>query len=232
MGDVQRSEGEVSRRAGTARAGRSPVLDALCPAPLADTLPSFRTRLRCAVAITLFAALTYGATNELAHARGVTQCIALPGEMSLPLVSWLVVPYLAVDVMIALCALCATSHRQLRTLLRRVFWIFAIGNLIFLLWPLRCGFPRTIPDDWTGPLYQLLHLADRPYNQAPSLHIAEALIFAPLYLSRFPHPAAQAATLSVIVLGSAGTVLTYQHHVLDVVTGLILGGLVMKLVRD
>jgi len=184
------------------------------------------------VAITLFAALTYSATNELAHARGVTQCIALPGEMNLPFIGWLVVPYLAVDVMIALCALCATSHRQLRTLLRRVFWVFTIGNLIFLLWPLRCAFPRTIPDDWTGPLYQLLHFADRPYNQAPSLHIAEAIVFAPLYLTRFPHPAARAATLGVIALGSAGTVLTYQHHVLDVVTGLILGWLVMKRVRE
>jgi membrane-associated phospholipid phosphatase len=194
--------------------------------------PALATRLRCAVLITLYAALTYGTTNALAHARGTTTCIALRWEMHLPLVTWLVVPYLLVDGMLALSALCTVSHSQLRTLMHRLFWLFTVGNLIFLLWPLRCDFPRTIPDDWTAPLFQLLHFSDLPYNQAPSLHIAEALVIAPVYFARWPHPAARIAILAVILLGSAGTVLTYQHHVLDVVTGLIFGWLVMLLVRD
>jgi membrane-associated phospholipid phosphatase len=209
MGDLQRSESEVTGGA-----------------------PAFATRLRCAVLITLYAALTYGTTNALAHARGTTTCIALPWEMHLPLVTWLVVPYLLVDCMVALSALWTVSHGQLRNLMRRLFWLFTVGNLIFLVWPLRCDFPRTIPDDWTAPLFHLLHFSDLPYNQAPSLHIAEAVVIAPVYLARWPHPAVRTAFLAVIVLGSAGTVLTYQHHVLDVVTGLIFGLLVLLLLRE
>lgn len=194
-------------------------------------VPAFRTRLRWAVIVTLYAAITYGVTNAIAQARGTTRCIALPGEMELPLVSWLVLPYLAVDIMLALSALCTISADQLRTLVRRLLWAFGVGNLIFLLLPLRCDFPRTIPDDWTAPLFHLLHFSDLPYNQAPSAHIYEAMIVAPVYWARFPHPAARLGIMAVILLGSAGTVLTWQHHVLDVVTGILFGIIVMRLIR-
>lgn len=209
MGDVQRSEGEVTRAA----------------------VPAFRTRLRYAIALTLYAAVTYGVTNSIASARGATRCIALSWEQHLPLVSWLIVPYLLVDVLMAFSALCATSQAGLRTLTRRILWAFGIGNLIFLLLPLRCEFPRSIPDDWTAPLFHLLHFTDLPYNQAPSAHIYEAMIIAPVYLSRFPHPAARAAFILTIFLGSAGTVLTYQHHVMDIVTGAFFGFVVIRLIR-
>jgi hypothetical protein len=209
MGDVQRSEGEVST----------------------PETPAFRTRLRCAIVITLYAALTYGATNAVAHARGTTRCIALPWEHHLPMVTWLVVPYLMVDLLLAFSALATTSRGELRALMVRLFWAFGLGNVIFLLLPLRCEFPRSIPEDWTAPLFHLLHFSDLPYNQAPSAHIYEAILVAPVYWKRFPHPLARAVFLLVIVLGSAGTVLTYQHHVLDVVTGVIFGLVFLRMIR-
>ena len=209
MGAVQRTEGEVSR----------------------SEVPAFRTRLWNAIAITLYAALTYGVTNGIASARGTERCIALPWEHSLPFVTWLIVPYLLVDVVMALTALWTTSYEQLRTFRTRILWSFGIGNLIFLIFPLRCDFPRTIPDDWTAPLFHLLHFSDLPYNQAPSAHIYEAMILTPVYWTRFPHPFARAVFLAIILPGSAGTVLTYQHHVLDVVTGAVFGLLFMGLIR-
>lgn len=208
MGALQRVEGEVT-----------------------SGVPAFRRRLRWAIIVTLYAAITYGATNAVAQARGTTRCIALPGEMNLPLVSWLVVPYLSVDIMMALSAICTTSADQLRTLVRRLLWAFGAGNLVFIILPLRCDFPRTIPDDWTAPLFHLLHFSDLPYNQAPSEHIYEAMIVAPVYWARFPHPAARLILIAVILLGSAGTVLTWQHHVLDVVTGVLYGLIIMRLIR-
>lgn len=209
MGDVQRSEGEVS----------------------CAEVPAFRTRLWNAIAITLYAALTYGVTNAIAQARGTERCIVMPWEHHLPMVSWLVVPYLLVDVLMALTALWATTGEHLRTFRTRILWAFGIGNLIFLVLPLRCNFPRSIPDDWTAPLFKLLHFSDLPYNQAPSAHIYEAMILAPVYWARFRHPLARAVFLAIVILGSAGTVLTYQHHVLDVVTGVLFGLIIMRLIR-
>jgi hypothetical protein len=208
MGALQRSEGEVSSSAA----------------------PSFGTRFCCLLAISWYTALIYNATNAIAHARGTTHCIAMPWEHHLPLVTWLVVPYLLVDVLMGISALFATNHTQLRTLMRRIFWAFGVGNLIFLLLPLRCEFPRTVPADWTAPLFRFVHFVDLPYNQAPSAHIYEAMIMTPVYWTRFPHPLARAAFLLIVVLGSAGTVLTYQHHVLDVVSGGLFGLLFMRLI--
>lgn len=207
MGALQRTEGVVTR-------------------------PAFRTRFWCALAITLFAAVSYGATNEWSHARGVTRCLALPGELHLPLVSWLVVPYMLIDGLLALAPLFTASRQELRTLMLRLFAAFSMGNIIFLLWPCRCGYPRVIPDDWTAPIFQFLHFTDLPYNQAPSLHIVEALLVAPVYLARLPRPALRAAFLLLLVLGSAGTVLTWQHHLVDVLTGAALGLATMGLIRQ
>lgn len=207
MGALQRTEGEVTR-------------------------PAFRTRLWCALAITLFAAVTYGATNAVSLSRGVTRCLALPGELDLPLVSWLVVPYMLMDGLLSLAPLCTASRGELRTLMLRLFWGFTVGNIIFLLWPCRCGYPRVIPDDWTAPIFHLLHFTDLPYNQAPSLHIVEAILIAPVYLARLPHRPLRAAFLLLLLLGSAGTVLTWQHHLVDVLTGAALGLAIMGLIRQ
>src|SRR5262245_30768001 len=115
MGDVQRSEGEVSPAA----------------------VPPLPVRLRCAIAITLYAAVIYGVTNAIAGARGTTRCIALPWEHRLPLVTWMVVPYLMIDALMALSALFTVRYDQLHTLVRRFLWAFGIGNIIFLVLPLR-----------------------------------------------------------------------------------------------
>ena len=218
MGDVQRPQG-----AGVTRRGPVPV-----PAP--GDVPPLSTRFWNALGISAYAAGIYGVTNAIAAARGTTRCIALPWEHHLPFIGWLVVLYLLVDLLMGCAALFAQSYAQLYTFRRRILWAFGIGNLIFLLLPLQCSFPRTIPDDWTGPLFRFLHFSDLPYNQAPSAHIYEAVLITPLYWTRFRAPLARALYLAIVISGSAATVLTYQHHVLDVITGLLFGVLFLKLI--
>ncbi len=195
--------------------------------PLPDSpvseCPPFRVRLISAVLFVLFALVAYDTCNAIAGWRGTSRCLAFPWELDIPRINWFVLPYLTIDVLLALSPVFTRRYDEWRTLLRRLFWAFAISCAVFLMLPFRCAYPRSIPDDWTAPLFQLLHFTDLPFNQAPSLHISEAIIVAPVLLARLRHPLRRAALIVWLVLGSAGTVLTHQHHLLDVLTGAALG---------
>lgn len=200
------------------------------PASPGHHCPSLRLRLISAAGFVLFALLIYDTCNWFASWRGVTRCVAFGWELEIPRVNWFVVPYWTIDILLALSPLFTRRFDEWRALLRRLFWAFIISCAIFLVWPCRCEFPRSIPDDWTAPLFRLLHFTDLPYNQAPSLHVSEAVIVAPVLLARLPHPGLRAALIVWLVMGSLGTVLVHQHHVVDLVSGAALGLLIVRLI--
>jgi protein-tyrosine phosphatase len=63
---------------------------------------------------------------------------------------------------------------------------------------------------------------DQPYNLLPSLHIALRTILADLYERHTRGLLRQASNLWFVLIGLSA-VLTYQHHVMDVVAGFALG---------
>jgi membrane-associated phospholipid phosphatase len=194
-------------------------------------VPSWRHRILSAVMLIAFCLGTYGLCNAIAAARGVTRCLAMPWEFRIPRLTWFIVPYLSIDVMTGLSPLFAHRFDEWRTLLRRMAAAFGIACAVFLVLPCRCRYPRTIPDDWTAPLFQLLHFTDLPFNQAPSLHVAEAIIVAPVLLARIASLAARGLFIAWLAVGSLGTVMVHQHHVIDIVTGALLGVAVVALIR-
>lgn len=196
----------------------------------ANATPPLRLRVISAVLVALVALLMYDAANALTAWRGATRCLAFPWELHLPRLTWFVVPYLSIDILLAVSPLFALRFDEWRTLLLRLFWVFSFSCLVFIFFPCRCGYPRSIPDDWTAPLFQLLHFTDLPFNQAPSLHISEAIITAPVILARIKSATARASLIAWYILGSAGTILTYQHHVMDVLTGAAVGFAIIKLI--
>ena len=200
------------------------------PASPAHECPPLRLRLLSAAVFALFALLIYDMCNVISSWREVTRCVAFPGEMEIPRINWFVVPYWSIDIMLALSPLLTRRYDEWRALLRRLFWAFTFSCAVFLVLPCRCGFPRSIPDDWTAPLFQLLHFTDLPFNQAPSLHVSEAVIVTPVVLARLSSPWLRAAMVLWIILGSLGTVLVHQHHVVDLVSGAVLGFLLLRLI--
>jgi hypothetical protein len=88
--------------------------------------------------------------------------------------------------------------------------------------PLRFTFAQPETDGITGFLFTALTSFDQPFNQAPSLHIALLVFLWVLYARHVPrwalwllHPWFALVGLSVLT--------TYQHHVVDIPTGALLG---------
>ena len=96
-----------------------------------------------------------------------------------------------------------------------------VAGAFFIVMPLRFALPRPQTTDWTGPIFRLLYGFDRPTNMFPSLHITIRTILADTYDG---HSRGVLKTVSRVwfTLIGASTVLTYQHHVIDVAGGFIL----------
>jgi membrane-associated phospholipid phosphatase len=108
-------------------------------------------------------------------------------------------------------------------LLRRVSLALVISLIIFILWPTKTVRPATVPQDdgMTARLYRNMVLIDEPAaNAAPSLHVSISCLLLWALIRDYPRwwPAAVAA-FAVVCLS---TLLTWQHHLLDVGTGILL----------
>ena len=79
--------------------------------------------------------------------------------------------------------------------------------------------------DCRAGLFDSLATFDLPYNQAPSLHIALAIIVGAFYWTRFPKIRLPLFLWQSLIALSVLT--TYQHHFIDVPTGALLGWLVL-----
>ena len=114
------------------------------------------------------------------------------------------------------------GHERIRILGRQLVAATISCGLIFLLLPAQLGFERTVPEgQFYGSLFANLFAVDLPHNMVPSLHVTfSALILFALSSAR-RSPLARIMFGAWLVLICASTVLVHQHHLLDVVTGLL-----------
>jgi hypothetical protein len=75
-----------------------------------------------------------------------------------------------------------------------------------------------------GAMFGVLRSFDQPFNQLPSLHLALAVILAALF-ARKTTGIARAAVVAGFVAIGLSVLTTWQHHFIDVPTGVLLGAL-------
>jgi membrane-associated phospholipid phosphatase len=133
---------------------------------------------------------------------------------------WLyLLPYLAGP----LLAMSLTPE-TLTWFLRRASLALVLSLMVFILWPTKTVRPPTVPLDegLTARLYRNMASIDEPAaNAAPSLHVSISCLLLWALIRDFPRwwP----ASLAAFVVVCLSTLLTWQHHLLDVGTGTLLG---------
>lgn len=106
-----------------------------------------------------------------------------------------------------------------------------IAGACFLLFPLKFSFDRPQMSGWLGAVFDSFRKMDKPFNEMPSLHIALRTILAGVY-ARHTKGAVRCLLLVWFSLIGFSTVFTYQHHVMDVAGGFLLGILCIHLHRE
>jgi len=188
-------------------------------------------RAATSVALSVLFVAVYGATAWLTSLRSDVGTWSFEWERSLPLVPWLIVPYMSLDVFFVAAPFLCADRQELRAFRRRISAAILAAGALFLIVPLQFAFPRPEPSGWTGPIFGVLHGFDRPYNMFPSLHIAILVILAGTY---HRHTRAGVRVLAHTWFGliALSTVLTYQHHTIDVAGGFALAVLCCYLIPE
>jgi protein-tyrosine phosphatase/membrane-associated phospholipid phosphatase len=174
---------------------------------------------------------TYDLANWLASQRAAVASILFEWERQIPFLAWTVIPYWAIVPLYGLSLFVTASSRELDTLGRRLVTAQVIAVACFIALPLQFSFARPETSGLSGFLFDALTTFDRPFNQAPSLHVALLVILWSHYLRHVPRVQHWAVHGCGCVIGLS-VLTTYQHHFIDVPTGALLGWLAVWLWPD
>jgi hypothetical protein len=173
-------------------------------------------------ALTPFFFLTYGFANWVTSLRHDVPSLAFGWERYIPFVAWTIVPYWSTDLFYAGALFLCRTRRELAVVGKRLIATQLLCVCGFLLVPLRFSFERPHAGGLFGRMFDALMSFDKPFNQAPSLHVALTAVLWVAYGRHF-----RGRVLWIIrswfVLMALSTLTTYQHHFIDVPTGLWVG---------
>lgn len=165
---------------------------------------------------------TYGASNWLAAQRDGVGAVVFDWEHAVPFLAWTIVPYWSINLFYAASLFVNDSRQGVDRLAGRYLTAQVVAVACFLAFPLMVTFARPQTDGLPGFLFEVLGGFDMPYNQAPSLHIALLVIIWDHLRHRLP-----AGLLPVwhawCALIAVSVLTTWQHHFIDMPTGLLLG---------
>ncbi|MGV6397306.1 phosphatase PAP2/dual specificity phosphatase family protein, partial [Pseudomonas caspiana] len=168
---------------------------------------------------------SYGFATWLTAQRDDVGTLVFAWETHMPFWAWTIIPYWSIDLLYGFSLLACLTRRELDTHALRLFSAQLIAVSCFLLWPLRFTFERPELDGLFGWLFAVLAGFDKPFNQAPSLHIALLVVLWVCYnryLRNF-HQGWRWLLHGWFALIGLSVLTTWQHHFIDLPTGALAG---------
>jgi protein-tyrosine phosphatase/membrane-associated phospholipid phosphatase len=167
--------------------------------------------------------VVYGSCNWITAHRAGVGSLYFAWERVFPFVPLLIPAYLSLDLFFIGAPFLCRTEGELRGYLRRIAAAILIAGLFFLLFPLRFAFPRPETNGLLGTVFDWFRGVDAPYNLLPSLHAALLLLVAAIYMQHLRGTVRVAALCWFLLIGIS-PILTYQHHLIDIIGGFILAG--------
>ena len=191
-----------------------------------QTMPLKRYAALCLLLLGVVFYASYGFANWLSAQRAPLPEIAFTWEQHIPFWAWTIVPYWSLNLFYACSVFVCKDRAELQGLTKKLLLAQAIAITCFIVFPLQFTWVKPQATGISGALFQALAGFDQPYNQAPSLHIILLIIIGHFYYSKFPKilRAVWLVWLGVIALS---VLTTYQHHFIDIPTGVAVGALIL-----
>ena len=172
------------------------------------------------VGITFFA--VYPTCNLLTAKRSTTYPLYMNSELTIPLVPEFFWAYISMYILFLLPPFFLVVP-QLARLGKQLIASTLVSGVIFLLLPAELGFERISPE---SPLYagifSGLFTIDLPHNLVPSLHVifTSLIIFSLLEVPLTKY--LKYVLWGWLTLICISTLLIHQHHILDIIIGLLI----------
>ena len=162
-------------------------------------------------------------------------------DRSLPVINWLIIPYVALylfyPVTLALAPRDDRGRMELALGVQGLFMATMFCVLFFLLLPAEIDLRDQLDTHWEAnppnwleeALFTFIHVSDNPWNAWPSLHIVHSTLLARLithWVQRDHHESRLAKPFLVLLwvewaLLCVSILATKQHYLFDLVTGLV-----------
>lgn len=165
---------------------------------------------------------SYGFATWMTAQRPATPAIVFGWEHAIPFLPWTIVPYWSIDLLYGLSFLACRDARAVDRHAWRLVTVQVVAVACFLAFPLHFSFERPSTEGLPAALFDALQRFDQPFNQAPSLHMAILVIVWAQLASR-PRGAAALLIHVWLALIAASVLTTWQHHFIDIPTGVLLG---------
>lgn len=203
-------------------------------APFSRSLPVLpRPTLLQAAGVSAWTSLiflvVYNCCNWITRLRPDVQMAAFGWEHLIPVVEWMIVPYWSLDAFFVVAPFLCRDINELRILRRRLALSTLLGGLCFLIIPLKLAWVRPEATGMFAGWFRAIQAMDMPYNLFPSLHIVLRTVLSVHYAR---HTRGWGRVLSHIWFSLIGisTLLTWQHHVVDVLGGFLLAAVIFHIV--
>jgi membrane-associated phospholipid phosphatase len=191
------------------------------PAPAQSAREPARALLWLAICGALFIA-GYGGANLVAAQHSDVPSIRFGWEQGIPFLPWTIFPYWSFNLFYPLAFFICVDAGELQRHVRRILTVQLVAVICFLAFPLQLAVAKPPTEGLPGLLFTALGSMDRPYNTAPSLHIALLVILWDLYACHIPKRFHLALHGWLALIG-VSVLTTWQHHFFDVATGTMLG---------
>jgi protein-tyrosine phosphatase/membrane-associated phospholipid phosphatase len=168
---------------------------------------------------------SYGFANWFTAQRDDVGSLVFAWESATPLWAWTIVPYWSIDLLYGLSFLLPATRREMDRHALRLLSTQLICVACFLLWPLRFTFERPELSGFFGWMFDVLMGFDKPFNQAPSLHIALLVVIWVMFARHTRGPLLRGLLHGWMALIGLSVLTTWQHHFIDVPTGALAGWL-------
>jgi membrane-associated phospholipid phosphatase len=177
--------------------------------------------LALGTAQSLWWGLVYHGADALTRLHDHRVRVHLDLELAIPLVPALILAYLSINLVFLPAPFILRNRQELLALTVSLAAVTGIAGIGFVLLPAEPAYP---PNPDAGPWAQLLemnHAIVLQHNLVPSLHVAMSCLTLGAYAMRCG-PLGKSFLGAWAGLIALATLLTHEHHLLDVAAGLAL----------
>ncbi len=142
-------------------------------------------------------------------------------ELQVPFIEWMIIPYHFLNLLFLLPFFLLPKN-AIKILGASFALCTLFAGICYAVIPAELGYERMIPDGLLAPLYKYLYLLIEPTNLVPSLHVTYVTLYYISCVSFFRKMVTRMVYTLLIVLIISSTLFTHQHHLVDVISGILL----------
>jgi membrane-associated phospholipid phosphatase len=187
-----------------------------------DHISTMQMRLLWMAYLAFLFFILYGSVNQQVSLASHYSSLVFEWEKNIPFIEEWILPYIAIYPLFVVAFILPQSNLELRVLVLRSFAIIIFSVLVFLFFPLEFSFIRPQTENFSW-FVESVNLLDLPYNQAPSLHVSFSVVLWFSLAKRFHLWWIKLLLALLFFTIAISTLFVYQHHFIDVITGVLVG---------